>query len=479
MAQSPTPARQVPQQRQRQEIFLEVTRSVCPVCRKLIDAQISMREGKIYMRKRCADHGWFETLLWSDAKTYVEAVPYNRPGTLPLHFNSEVREGCPYDCGLCPEHKQHTCVGIIEVTGRCNLDCPVCFAGEEHTAVLSLEEVDAILENLLRCEEWPDVVQFSGGEPTVHPQIIDMIRLAKEKRVKCVMLNTNGLRLANDRSFVAQLAELRPYIYLQFDGLTPQTYQTLRGRNLLDAKLRALDNLEAAGLGAVLVYTVVKGVNDHEIGDVVKFGLQHPAVRGVSFQPVFHSGRHLPPFDPMDRITIPDVMRAVEEQTGGIFKREEIIPIPCCFPTCSAASYALTLDGEVIPLPRLVNVADYMDYFTNRAIPEPSHEVMTALESLWSATVGAGQAPQHLCTACGIDFNLALEALDKSVFLLLIVAFMDEYNFDLKAAMKCCVHELLPGDRIIPFCVYNTVGYRERERGAPTVKARSTDGLTN
>ena len=461
------------QQKQRDEILLEVTRSVCPTCRQVIDAQIFMRDNRIVMRKRCPEHGRFEALIWSDAQMYLKAMPYNKPGTMPLQFNSEVKDGCPFDCGLCPDHQQHTCVGIIEVTGRCNLDCPVCFAGDEHDTRLSLEQVDSILENLLRCEEWPDVVQFSGGEPTVHPQILDMLRLAKSKPIKAVMLNTNGLRIANDKRFVDALAEIRPYIYLQFDGLEAQTYERLRGRNLLDVKLRALDNLAAAGLGAILVSTVIKGVNDHEVGEIVKFGVRHPAVRGVSFQPGFASGRYLPPFDPMDRTTIPDVIKGIEAQTDGMFVADDIIPIPCCFPTCSAATYALVIDDEVVPLPRLVEVEDYLDYFTNRAIPEPAHEVMQALESLWSASGGQGpdRALQHFCTACGIDFS-HLEELEQMLFMIVIVAFQDEWNFDVKRVMKCCVHELLPGDRIIPFCAYNSVGYREQERGDPIVSPK-------
>ena len=461
------------QQRQRDEILLEVTRSLCPKCRALIDAQILVRDNRVVMRKRCPEHGWFEALVWSDAQMYLKAMPYNKPGTVPLHFNSQVQDGCPFDCGLCPEHQQHTCVGIIEVTGRCNLDCPVCFAGDEHSAQLSLEQVDSILENLLRCEEWPDVVQFSGGEPTVHPQILDILRLARSKRIKAVMLNTNGLRIANDKRFVEALAEIRPYVYLQFDGLEPRTYDLLRGRNLLDVKLRALDNLAQAGLGAILVTTVVKGVNDHEVGEVVKFGIKHPAVRGVSFQPGFATGRYLPPFDPLDRMTIPDVIKAIEAQTDGMFVADDIIPIPCCYPTCSAITYALLVEDEVIPLPRLLEVEDYLDYLANRAIPEPAHEVVEALESLWSASGGQGpeRAIQHACTACGIDFS-HLEGLEQMLFMIVIVAFMDEWNFDVKRAMKCCVHELLSGDRIIPFCVYNSVGYRERERGAPIVSPK-------
>lgn len=220
-------------QRQRQESLLEVTRSVCPACRQLVDAQILMRDNKVIMRKRCPEHGWFEALIWSDAQMYLRAMPYNKPGTTPLHFNSQVQDGCPFDCGLCPEHQQHTCVGIIEVTARCNLDCPVCFAGDEHNTQLTLKQVDSILANLLRCEEWPDVVQFSGGEPTVHPQILDMLRLAKSKRIKAVMLNTNGLRIANDGRFVETLAEIRPYVYVRFDGLEAFAYERLRVRDLL------------------------------------------------------------------------------------------------------------------------------------------------------------------------------------------------------------------------------------------------------
>lgn len=473
MTMSPPPSGQAARQKQRDEILLEVTRSLCPECRRLIDAQVLIRDDRVIMRKRCPEHGRFEALIWSDAQMYLKAMPFNKPGTLPLHFNSEVRDGCPFDCGLCPDHQQHTCVGIIEVTGRCNLDCPVCFAGDEHDAQLSLEQVGSILENLLRCEEWPDVVQFSGGEPTVHPQILDMLRLAKSKGIKAVMLNTNGLRIANDKRFVEALAEIRPYIYLQFDGLESRTYELLRGRDLLKVKLRALDKLAEAGIGAILVTTVVKGVNDHEMGAIVKFGIKHPAVRGVSFQPGFASGRYQPPFDPMDRMTIPDVIKGIEAQTDGMFVADDILPIPCCYPTCSSATYALLVDDEVLPLPRLVDVEDYLDYFTNRAIPEQAHEMMQAVESLWSASGGQGpdRAIKHVCTACGIDFS-NLEGLENIVFMIVIVSFMDEWNFDVKRAMKCCVHQLLPDDRIVPFCVYNTVGYRERERGADVVSPK-------
>ncbi|MFQ5924465.1 MAG: radical SAM protein [Dehalococcoidia bacterium] len=445
------------------KVFLETTRSICPVCRSDIDAGLYIASHRVYLGKRCPTHGYFEALVWSDADMYLEALRYNKPGMKPLEFGSQVKEGCPHDCGICPEHQQHTCLGIIEITGRCNLRCPTCFAGEEHGAMLSLKQVEDILDNFLRREAQPEVVQISGGEPTVHPDIIPILRLAKSRSIKYVMLNTNGLRIARDQEFVAQLADVRPVVYLQFDALSEQPYRVLRGVNgLLGDKLQALDHLAQAEIDVVLVATIVKGVNDHEIGAITELGVEHPAVRGVCFQPAAYVGRHLP-FLPLERTTLPDVIRAVEEQTQGIFLTEDFIPVPCPYPTCSATTYAYIKGEKVTPLPRILNVDDYLGYFTNRAVPDLSPEVKTALEGLWSASAVAGSDRMAVnCSICGVDAAIDVSSLEKNVFMVTVHGLMDAYTFDLKRAKKCCVHELLPDGRMIPFCVYNNIGYRER-----------------
>ncbi len=449
-------------------VFHELTRSICPECRRVIDAQVLLREGRVYMRKRCPDHGRFEALVYADADAYVRNARFNKPGTIPLAFHSEVRRGCPYDCGLCPEHQQHTCLGIIEVNSACNMDCPLCFASAGPGFNLTLEEVEEILDELVRTEGRPEVVQFSGGEPSIHPQITEMLRAARRRDIRHVMLNTNGKRIASDDRFLAELAEVRPSIYFQFDGFEEHTYEVLRGEpGILPEKLRALDRLAGIGCHVVLVPAVERGVNEHEIGRLLRFALDHPAVRGINFQPAFHAGRH-PDHDPLRRLTIPDVLRLMEEQTAGLFRVSDFVPVPCCFPTCNSVTYAY-VDGEtVLPLPRMLDVDEYLDYVTNRAVADLDEEMRTALEGLWSSSAvpasekAAGEFALT-CAACDLS-GLDLAQVGERMFMVMLQDFMDPWTFNQKNLMKCCKEFLLPGGHQVPFCAYNTLGYREQAR---------------
>ncbi|MGE0059015.1 MAG: radical SAM protein [Dehalococcoidia bacterium] len=450
-------------------IFHELTRSICPECRAVIDAQILLRDNRVYMRKRCPEHGWFEGLVSSDAQSYVDNARFNKPGTIPLAFSTEVKDGCPLDCGICPEHKQHTCLGLIEVNTACNLDCPICFADAGAGFNLTLQEVEFMLDRFVEVEGNPEVVQFSGGEPTIHPNILEMVQAAKDRNITNVMINTNGIRIANDDAFLAELARLRPSIYFSFDGFEKTTYETIRGADLLETKLRALDRLAEIDLDVALVAAIERGVNEHEIGAIIDFGLKHPAVRGVVLQPVTHTGRHIP-FDPMQRMTIPDVLQGIVSQSAAQLVRTDFVPVPCCFPNCQVNTY-LFIDGEeVIPLPRVLDVDEYLDYITNRALPgfTGESEIQTALEGLWSASAVAGSdlsADRFQC-ACGPAYELPedLSHLRKHVFQIAVKDFMDSYTFNVKQVMKCCISVIIPDGRIIPFCAYNTVGYREQVR---------------
>ena len=447
-------------------IFYALTRSICPQCKRVIDAQVNLRDGRVYMRKRCPEHGWMEALLYDDAEAYVSSQKYNKPGTAPLGYSTEVKDGCPLDCGLCPEHKQHTCLALIEVNTVCNLSCPTCFANAGKGYNLTLQEAEGMLDRFVELEAQPEVVQFSGGEPTIHPQILEMLRAAKERSIPHVMLNTNGVRIARDDRFIEALAELRPSIFLQFDGLEDRTYQILRGEPLFETKLRALERLAEADLDVILVPAIERGVNEHEVGAIVRFGLEHPAVRGVNFQPVTHVGRH-EEFDPMDRVTIPEVVRGIEAQTDGVFVKDDFVPVPCCFPTCSSVTYAYVDRDVVTPLPRVLNVDDYLDYITNRTFPDLSMDVKRALEGLWSAAAVPGStatAERFGCAGCDFLDNVDVQKLKKHVFMVMVKAYMDAYTLDVKQLMKCCVGVLTPDGRMIPFCAYNTVGYREQVR---------------
>lgn len=450
-------------------VFYELTRSICPECRQVIDAQVLLRHNKVYMRKRCPEHGRFEALVYGDAAAYVANSRFNKPGTIPLTFTTEIEHGCPHDCGLCPDHQQHACLGIIEVNSGCNMDCPLCFANAGAGFNLTLEDVENILDHLVETEGNPDVVQFSGGEPSIHKQIIPMLKAAKDRGIKHVMLNTNGKRIANDDAFLAQLSEIRLSIYFQFDGFDSETYRVIRGEpDILTEKLRALDRLAEIGCAVVLVPAIERGVNEHEIGQIVRFGIEHPAVMGVNFQPAFHSGRHSE-HDPLQRVTIPDILQHLESQMDGTFLISDFVPVPCCFPTCNSVTYAFVDGDTVTPLSRLLNVDDYLDYITNRAVPDLGAEIKNALEGLWSSSVAldSTEASDRFglsCSACGLGDGVGLESVADHMFMIMLQDFMDPWTFNQKNVMKCCKEILLPDGKQIPFCAYNNVGYREQAR---------------
>ncbi len=476
-----SPVHTIPSVRKKHDadyVFYELTRSICPDCRRVIDAHILLRENKVYMRKRCSEHGQFEALVYGDARAYTSAAKFNKPGTIPLAFSTPIVHGCPHDCGLCPDHQQHACLGIIEVNSACNMECPLCFANAGAGFNLTLEEVEGMLDHLVATEGNPEVVQFSGGEPSIHPQIVPMMRAAKARDIRYVMLNTNGKRIADDDEFLADLADIRPSIYFQFDGFASETYRILRGEpDILEQKLRALDRLAVIGLSVVLVPAIERGVNLHEVGAIVQFALGHPAVRGINVQPAFHAGRY-GEHDPLQRLTIPDILQALEEQTNGTFLVSDFVPVPCCFPTCNSVTYAF-IDGEtILPLPRVLNVDDYLDYITNRVTPDLSDDLKGALEGLWSSSSVAGseKATQQFalsCAACGLADGFDVSTFAQHIFMIMLQDFMDPWTFNQKNLMKCCKEILLPDGKQIPFCAYNSVGYREQAREQLAARERA------
>ncbi len=472
--------------RERDEVFLELTRSICPVCKVTVDAEVNARDDQVFLRKHCAEHGEFEARVYGDAEMYVDAQRFDKPGTRPLQTQTEVTDGCPSDCGLCPEHQQHACLGIIEVNTGCNLDCPICFADSGHQPdgyAITLDQCADMLDAFVAAEGEPEVVMFSGGEPTIHRDILAMIDLAQERPINAVNLNTNGIRLASDRRFVAALGERnrpgrRVNVYLQFDGFDERTHREVRGKDLREIKQRALDHCAEAGLTVTLVAAVEKDLNEHEIGPIIRFGLAHPAVRSIAFQPVTHSGRHVA-FDPMTRLTNSDVLHAIADQLPAWFRVDDFFPVPCCAPTCRSITYLLTEghpddpDFGLVPIPRLLDVEDHLDYVANRVVPD--HAIRESLERLWSASafVGTETNTHHLqqvaaaldcADACGVNLPEALEGIEDNAFMIVVQDFLDPYTLNVRQLMKCCVEEITPDGRLIPFCAYNSVGYREQVR---------------
>lgn len=275
--------------------YYDFTLSLCHICLKRIDAKIVFEDNNVYMLKRCKEHGNSKVLIADDVEYYKNLRNYNKPSEYPHTFNTKTDYGCPYDCGLCPDHEQHSCLTVVEITDRCNLTCPTCYAGSSPTygRHRTLDEVRKMLDTVVANEKEPDVVQISGGEPTLHPQFFEILDYAKSLAIKHIMINTNGIEIARDFEFTKRLASYTPgfEIYLQFDSFNNEVLQTMRGADLVKVREQALDHLNELNLSTTLVVTLQKNLNDQEIGKIIDFALLQRCVRGVTLQPTQIAGR--------------------------------------------------------------------------------------------------------------------------------------------------------------------------------------------
>jgi uncharacterized radical SAM superfamily Fe-S cluster-containing enzyme len=338
----------------RNYIYYDYTVSLCTVCHRQIDAKIIFEDEKVFLTKRCREHGSQKVLIADDIQYYKQIRNYNKASEYPLRPHTATHYGCPYDCGICPDHEQHSCLTLIEITDRCNLTCPTCYASSSptHGRHRTLEEIEFMLDAIVRSEGEPDVVQISGGEPTIHPDFFTILDMAKARPIKHLMVNTNGIRIASDPAFAARLASYMPdfEIYLQFDSFEEHALQQLRGKDMRAVREKAIATLNALNLSTTLVVTLQKGLNDHEIGKTIDYALQQRCVRGVTFQPTQVSGR-LEHFDPaVNRLTNTEIRRKILEQTA-VFQPNDLIPVPCN-PDALVMGYALKTDAGVHGLTR-------------------------------------------------------------------------------------------------------------------------------
>jgi uncharacterized radical SAM superfamily Fe-S cluster-containing enzyme len=435
------------------------TRSLCEQCLLPVNAKVVFEGKNVYYLKRCHDHGVQKTLVSTDADYWYAAKSWIKPGDRPYTLQSETHYGCPYDCGLCPDHEQHSCLALIEINEKCNLTCPVCFAGSSpvKTGEKSLAEISMMLDTLITSEREPDVLQISGGEPTIHPEILEILRLCKTKPIRHLMLNTNGIRLATDKDFVEQLKEFTPgfEIYLQFDSLKPDALANLRGANLTQVRHKAMENLEAAGISTTLVAVIKKGVNDDEIGAIIDYALGYKCVRGITFQPVQDAGRN-DGFDPnQNRMFLTDIRRAIAEQSPH-FKLDDVIPLPCN-PEHISIAYGLRNGRNVLPLTSLIPKEVWIDSAPNAIAFEKYPELKQSIYDLFSlSSTEWNQAERLGALLCCIPTFPVPDSLSyDNIFRIVIVEFMDKYNFDIGAVKRSCIHFVTTRGKIIPFETYN------------------------
>lgn len=481
----------------------KATRSLCPECKQIISARVFEEDGRVMMEKTCPEHGSFKDVVYSDVDFYMRMEEwYFGDGNGLINPPITDASTCPEDCGLCNLHTSHTALGNIDLTNRCNLKCPICFANANAAGYLyepSYEQVVQMLRDFRNMKPVPAAcVQFSGGEPTVHPRFLDIVQSAQDMGFAAVQIATNGIKFA-DLSFAAQAREAGVHsIYLQFDGVTDDVYKKTRGRSLLETKLAVIENCRQTGIAVVFVPTVVKGINDHEVGDIIKCAIDNiDVVSGISYQPIAFTGRVSYEERERMRFTLPDLAKCIEEQTDGIIKASDWVPLACsaplsrmlgsingrevttytCHPHCSAATY-LFVDDEGNAT-QFTDVIDFKGILADldRLARRTGMSRVKLLSKLRVANVlrkhfDAKHAPP------GLTFMQFLRTLEnlvgpkyedkpiKDTYRTMMIGgmhFMDLYNYDIQRVQRCVVHYAAPNGRMYPFCTYNSgPGYREK-----------------
>ncbi|MEW6363903.1 MAG: radical SAM protein [Acidobacteriota bacterium] len=450
---------------------LDATLALCNACGRLCDAQIRLDQERVVLVKWCPEHGITRSLVSSDKSWYLRSLSYVKPGTRPLARAFDGCTACPGSCGLCPDHQQHTCVPIVEITGSCNLHCPICLVSGRVGKELTVEEVRSVLDHLIRYEGKINMLTLSGGEPTVHPELTGILDLCRRPEIGLVSVSTNGIALDRDPDLIRKIRDRDAVISLQFDGFAEEVYGSLRGRGDLAAlKQRVVERILDAGARLSLTVTLGRGVNEAELPRILDLFFATDLVLSLMLQPLSYGASC---DDPLNVLTIPDVVRLVAQASRGRLTRDDFTPLPCSHPSCFALTYLLKLDGgALVSLPSLIDVESYIDIIKNQALfgtdMQTLERIKDALYSLWSsdgmlphrdAVLGRVKRLLNDISALGragshrdlIDLGVSNV---KSIF---IHHFMDRATFDLSRAIKCCNHYAMPDGRLLPACVRNNL----------------------
>jgi uncharacterized radical SAM superfamily Fe-S cluster-containing enzyme len=501
-----------------------MTQSLCPECLAVIDATIFEEDDKVYMEKTCNTHGLFLELISTDSKFFKLMLERNCSFSRHVsHPASSRNKSCPNNCGICKEHQSSTIMINIDLTNRCNLKCPICFANADASGrllELSMEQIRSMLDVACATHEvQPICMQYTGGEPTMHPHFFEALEEAAKRNFTQIQIATNGIKFALEPEFAFKAAQAGlNTAYLQFDGLDDQIYRRTRGRDLIDLKLKAIDNLSKAQIRTVLVPTVVKGLNDKHIGKILQFAIKNTnKIAGISWQPVSFTGRIDARRRMEQRFTVADLARELEEQTGIVDRYRDWYPFSfvqpfnelleavtgkmqiafSCNPVCGAGTFIIvnSQTGQVFPLPSFVDVEPLMKkildlaeklnrrkLFSNLSIAStfrklrkfyhedkgpPGWNFDVFMEFMMDFADFKNRFPTNLARHSTIANTTYRSMLMASMH------FQDVYNFQSDRIKRCVVHYAAPDGRIYPFCTYNSGPYhRERIERQYAVKLR-------
>ncbi len=445
----------------------------------MVQARYHERNNRLELHKFCPEHGPSSAVVSTDAAWTQKYLNEVKPADQPLKVGAKVEHGCPHDCGLCTDHEQHSCFIQIEITDTCDLTCPNCYMGPHNKWYLTLEEADRMFKRIGELEGVQEVLTLTGGEPTLHPKLFELAELALAHDIRYVLVNTNGNRIAREPDFAKRMADLGLVCYLQFDGFDDDVYRKLRGKPLLETKLKALENLEKAGCDTVLSPVIARGLNEHQLGKIVQLGVSKKFIKAVNFLPMTYVKQvgdgtrksdsawkegESSCADPQDRLTLTDMHQLLEQHTDGFIKSKDFTAVPCHHPSCGSVTYVITgVDGRPIPVSRIFEAGPLSGYIKNRSrvdmedllqVTRIELEKLRSSEGLPAREKYLAGVRDLVTKCCGTDCAVG-SLFEDAVTQISVHAFMDAHTWEVDRARKCCIHFMLPDGKLMPFCQYN------------------------
>jgi 7,8-dihydro-6-hydroxymethylpterin dimethyltransferase len=456
--------------------YLGQSRGVCRTCGEAIDVRYVAEGGRVFLERLCPEHGRAATLVAEDLGGYLEAMAVP-PACRPPRARVRPRTAeCPGSCGPCTFHAQRCNLPVLSITNACQLRCPICFTYNraDRTYFMSPEEFSREIDFIVEATGGVDLVDLTGGEPTLHPRLFELLAIARRPEIGRVVLNSNGLRLADDADFARRLADEGVYVALSLDALDPALCTRIHGRDISGEKRRALENLERAGVQTTLLMVLAAGVNETEGPLLLDLLLGKEFVRSLCIQTMTYTGQGGGGFLPRAHLPVDGVERRIEQWSGGRIRRSSFVPLPTAHPLCYGVNYLLQ-DGEGAPhslsdlLGREALLGTLADGYLPHAGHELEDELRLAIDRLWSR----GESPALLGVAKDLLRRLyptggSLSAherqrlAERSVKTIYVHAHMDEDTYEVGRAVRCPDQVPVGGERLISACNYNLF-YRKRD----------------
>ncbi|PKK91868.1 MAG: hypothetical protein CVV64_00115 [Candidatus Wallbacteria bacterium HGW-Wallbacteria-1] len=472
--------------------YFKMTRGMCPRCRSIVDAVIFQREGSVFQKNRCPDCDiTTETMIAEDSEWYFRNADFSVKSKSCAGTQTDHVRGCPHDCGLCPWHEGGPNLPVFSITNACDLRCPICFTynREDKIYYMTREEMQETVDFLLETRSEYDLINITGGEPTLHPDLEGLLEIAGKPGFGRITINSNGLRISRDDNLVEMLARHGAYVILSFDTLDPETSVKIHGRDIVAHKLRALDRMARANIGVTLLHVMIRGVNDHESWKIIELATRYSNVRSVTIQNMTFTGQGGQQFQPRLRLTLDMAARILEESSDSKIRREHFFPLPSAHPLCYNVAYFFRNRSSLTSFTDLISVDEIMDLIGDNYIIHPDEKFQERFNQAIAEAWSRDSHPELLaflktllCRMYPSDGSITpferQKIGEESILTVYLHAHMDEENFDLSRIIHCSDLVPVDGERLIPACAYNLF-YRMKDEKFWMDESSSVQGDDN